>query len=640
MVRHRKVQSPYGIDEWGAGYFALGPKGHLLVCPFRDRRSVDLTQIVRIAAREGLTPPLLLRFPQILQTQLRELYRSFDRAREEFGYRPSYRSVYPLKVNPLKSVVQSLIEAGRPHAFGLEVGSKPELSIALSRELPEGSWICINGFKDQALVRMATLATGKRVPVVLVIERLLEVDLVIREARRQGRAPLLGLRCRLFQRGSGRWEASGGETAKFGLGSSELLHAVDALREAGLLAQLKVLHFHIGSQITSVRRIKDAVKEAARIYAKLRQRGAPLSTLNVGGGLGIDYDGSNTPSDSSVNYSLQEFANNVVYTVKEVCDEEEVPLPDLVSESGRALTAYHSLLVTNCESRQSDVPVRFDTDEETGARAEDDDLPTQIQEMASIAREISVKNFREYFHDAIVTRGEILNLFGLGYLSLERKARAEQEFYRVCRKALGYARQTGFVSDEFRVLEKTFRTKYVTNFSVFHSVPDAWAIEQLFPIVPIHRLDEPATELGILVDLTCDSDGVIDSFVDVRDVKEGLELHTTRPASPYLLAICLLGAYQDVMGDHHNLFGRPAEIMVTYHRQGPRLDTVSRGETIGALAALAGYTADELHQGIAQHAGHSRRGAGAVQKVIKNFEDFLQRGPYLEGRREDFKDVR
>ena len=637
MVRHRKVQSPYGIDEWGAGYFAMGPKGHLLVCPFRDRRAVDLTQVVKMAARDGLTPPLLLRFPQLLQTRLKELYRSFDHAREEFGYRPSYRSVYPLKVNPLKAVVESLIEAGRPHAFGLEIGSKPELAIALSRDLPEGSWICINGFKDHALVRIAAQATGKRVPIVLVIERLREVDLVLQEARRQGRAPLLGLRCRLYQRGSGRWEASGGETAKFGLASSELLCAVDTLREAGLLGQLRVLHYHIGSQITSVRRIKDAVKEAARIYAKLRQRGAPLSTLNVGGGLGVDYDGSNTPSDSSVNYSLQEFANNVVYTVKEVCEEEGVPLPDLVSESGRALTAYHSLLITNCESRQSDVPAEYAPDEEHGKST--DELPPQMLEMAAIAREISVKNFREYFHDAVVTRGEILNLFGLGYLSLERKARAEQEFYRICRKALSYARQTGFVSDEFRGLEKAFRAKYVTNFSVFHSVPDAWAIEQLFPVVPIHRLDEPAGEQGILVDLTCDSDGVIDSFVDVRDVKEGLELHANRPGHPYLLAICLLGAYQDVMGDHHNLFGRPTEIMVSYHKQGPRLEVTSRGETIAELARLAGYTIEEMRAGIVRFAGQSRRGAGAVHRVIKTYEDFCQRGPYLEGRRGEFKDL-
>ncbi|MCK4413660.1 MAG: biosynthetic arginine decarboxylase [Candidatus Eisenbacteria sp.] len=666
MARNGKIQSPYGIDEWGAGYFAIGPAGHLLVRPFRDARTVDLTSVVRLAAGEGLAPPLLVRFPQVLQTQLKELYRCFDRAREEFGYRPSYRSVYPLKVNPMKPVVESLIAAGRPDAFGLEVGSKPELAIALSRALPPGSWICINGFKDPTLVTMAARAAAAGVPIVLVIERLREISMVIDAVRRErsaplSSAPLIGLRCRLYQRGSGRWEASGGETAKFGLGSSELLYAVDALRREELLDRLRVLHYHIGSQITSVRRIKDAVKEAARIYAKLRQHGAPLTTLNVGGGLGIDYDGSGTPSDSSVNYTMQEFANNVVYTVQEVCEEEEVPTPDLVSESGRALTAHHSLLITNCESRESDAPLDYAPDEVPGAVEKDqDDLPPQLLEMEEIAREISVKNFREYYHDAVVTRGEIINLFDLGYLSLERKARAEQDFYRICRRALAFARQTDHISDEFRVLEKTFRAKYVTNFSVFHSVPDAWAIEQLFPVVPIHRLGEPATVQGILVDLTCDSDGVIDSFTDVRDVKEVLELHASQPGRPYLLAIALLGAYQDVMGDHHNLFGKPAEVLVTYHKKDPELEVVSRGETIGELARLAGYAAEEARAASAARAstrsraggkspGRTRsRGAGRTTApdpaagptpLDRALEGFRQRSPYLEDADEDYRTI-
>jgi arginine decarboxylase len=445
MVRNGKVQSPYGVEEWGAGYFAINPEGHLTVCPFRDHRAIDLVDVVRAAARRGMAPPLLVRFPQVLQTQLHDLYDCFDHACEEFGYARRYRSIYPLKVNPLKSVVQSLTAAGRAGAFGLEVGSKAELAIALAQRLPRNSWICINGFKDPHLVEMATLAAGKDPKIVLVVERLREIPLMVHAYRRSGRAPVLGLRCRLYQRGSGRWEASGGETSKFGLGSSEMLYAVDTLSEEGLLDRLEVLHFHIGSQITSVRRIKDAVKEAARVYAKLRKRGVPLTTLNVGGGLGIDYDGSRTPSDSSVNYTMEEFANNVVYTVHEVCQEEEVPEPDLVSESGRALTAYHSLLITNCESRESDVPVDYSPGEPDAEREgeEEEEPPSQLKEMEAIAREISVKNFREYHHDAVTTRGEILNLFGLGYLTLEQKARAEQSFYAVCRKALRFARQTG-----------------------------------------------------------------------------------------------------------------------------------------------------------------------------------------------------
>jgi arginine decarboxylase len=644
MPRMKKEQSPYGVDEWGSGYFAIGASGHLLVRPFRDQRSIDLVEIVRRSAAEGLTPPLLVRFPQILHTRLQHLYACFDRAMEEFDYAGHYRSIFPLKVNPMRAVVASLIRAGRPGAFGLEVGSKGELAIALAQRLPAGSWICINGFKDRRIVEMATAAAGRDPEVVAVVERLSEIPLLVAEARRQQRCPLLGVRCRLNSRGSGRWEASGGETSKFGMGASELLYAVEMLEREQLLPRLQVLHYHIGSQITSVRRIKDAVKEAARIYAKLQQRGVPLTTLNVGGGLGIDYDGSKTPSDSSVNYTPQEFANNVVYTVKEVCDEEEVPLPALVSESGRALTAHHSLLITNCESRESDVPVDF-THREVSSPPEprspespDDEEPTQIAEMAAIAAEISVKNFREYYHDAVVTRGEILTLFDLGYLTLEQRAVAEQHFYDICRQALAFARQTRFVSDEFRVLEKAFRTKYVTNFSVFRSVPDAWAVKQLFPVLPIHRLHETPTEKGILVDLTCDSDGVIDTFVDVRDVKEVLELHAETNGRPYLLAICLLGAYQEIMGDHHNLFGKPGEVAARLDGNELSIEIISHGDSIGEMVRLAGYHLEEMKTTLGEVLG--RRGSAPRNPgILERWEELWVGDSYLVGNREAFEDV-
>jgi arginine decarboxylase len=634
MARNRRIQSPYGVDEWGAGYFAIGPAGHLLVCPFGDHRSADLMDIVQRSAALGLTPPLLLRFPQILHTQLRRLYACFDHAIKEFEYESTYRSIYPLKVNPMRPVVQSLVRVGNPHAFGLEVGSKPELAIALAQRLPAGSWICVNGFKDPQIVQMATSASGGDPRILVIIERLCEVPLIVEEARRQGRTPMLGLRCRLYHRGSGRWEASGGETAKFGLASSELLYAVDTLKQAGLLEHLTVLHYHIGSQITSVRRIKDAVKEAARIYAKLHRRGAPLTTLNVGGGLGVDYDGSRTPSDSSVNYSLQEYANNVVYTVQEVCADEEVPVPDLISESGRALTAHHALLITNCESRESDVPLDYipgNGSEDSPANGADEP-PSQLAEMEEIAREISVKNYREYYHDAAVTRTEVITLFELGYLSLEQRARAEQHFFDVCRKSLAFAHQTGFDSDEFRVLEKAFRAKYITNFSVFRSVPDSWAIDHLFPVLPIHKLNEPPTEKGILVDLTCDSDGVIDKFVDVRDVKEGLELHGNLNGQTYLLAICLLGAYQDIIGDHHNLFGRPAEVAVTIQEDELHVEALSTGETNEQIARLAGYVPEELRRVFADRLSEHAAGPQA-REAAAHYADFWAGRSYLEGNR-------
>lgn len=602
MTRLRKIQSPYGVDEWGAGYFAINRRGEIAVSPHLDNRQVSLVDVVKQCAEQGLTPPLLVRFPQVLKSQLRMLYGCFDAAMKESGYDGHYRSVFPLKVNPNRAVVESLTAAGRPGAFGLEVGSKGELAIALAEKLPPDSWICINGFKDEQMVRMAVAASGGDPQIVIVVERLAELQMLLEKVPAAGPGPILGLRCRLHSRGSGKWEASSGETSKFGLSAAALLAAVDSFQAAGLLPRLQVLHYHIGSQITSVRRIKDAVKEAARIYAELFSRGVPLTTLNVGGGLGVDYDGSRTPSDSSVNYSFEEFANNVVYTVREVCLEEEVPPPRLVSESGRALAAHHSLLITNCESRESDTPVDYLPNPDPAiedllaskGNPADEDMPTQLAALDELAREISVKNFREYYHDALEVRTEILTLFDLGFVSLEYKARAEQLFYEVCRHALGHARKTRYISDEFRVLEKAFREKYVANFSVFYSTPDSWAIGQLFPVLPIHRHNEIPTQRGILVDLTCDSDGVIDSFVDVRDVKETLELHADTNGQPYLLAICLLGAYQEVMGDHHNLFGRPPEVSVSLEGGETRVDVLTKGESIAEMARLAGYCPDEL----------------------------------------------
>ncbi len=661
MTRLRKTQSPYGVEEWGAGYFAINMRGEMAISPFVDDRQVSLVQVVKQCAEQGLTPPLLIRFPQILQSQLRLLYGCFDAAMDESGYEGHYRSVFPLKVNPNRAVVEGLAAAGRPGAFGLEVGSKGELAIALAQQLPPDSWICINGFKDEQMVRMAVAASGGPTQIVLVLERLAELQVLLEEIPREGPAPLLGLRCRLHSRGSGKWEASSGETSKFGLSAAALLAAADTFDAAGLLPRLQVLHYHIGSQITSVRRIKDAVKEAARVYAKLHTRGVPLTTLNVGGGLGVDYDGSRTPSDSSVNYSFQEFANNVVYTVREVCLEENVPLPHLVSESGRALVAHHTLLITNCESRESDTPVDYLPSPDpaiedllsSGGNPTDEDMPTQLAALDEIAREISVKNFREYYHDALEVRTEILTLFDLGFVSLEYKARAEQLFYQVCRQALRHARQTRYISDEFRSLEKAFREKYVGNFSVFYSAPDSWAIGQLFPVLPIHRHNETPTQQGILVDLTCDSDGVIDTFVDVRDVKETLELHAGNNEQPYLLAICLLGAYQEVMGIHHNLFGQPPEVAVYFEEGTTRIDVLAKGESIAQVARLAGYSPEELTERFLEHqqvmeesevgaAGHDERTAASEVGLQKRtaadlYKKLWTASSYMDGDPQDYR---
>lgn len=644
MATTTKLQSPYGVEEWGAGYFAINGAGHLAVCPYRDGRQVSLIHAMRRCGELGITPPIHFRFPQILETQLGSLYACFDQVIRETGYEGTYRSVFPLKVNPHRAVVEALSRAGRPHAFGLEIGSKGELAIALAQDLPPGSWICINGFKDEQIMRMAVAASGRDPQIVLVVERLAEVPTLLKEIQTQGRSPVIGLRCRLHSRGSGRWEASGGEAAKFGLNTTALFAAIDQLRAANVLDRLQVLHYHVGSQITSVRRIKNAVKEAARIYAKLRSRGVPLTTLNVGGGLGVDYDGSGTTSDSSVNYSFQEFANNVVYTVQEVCAEEAVAMPDLVSESGRVLVAHHALLVTNCESRESDIPVDYKPswnlaaeDVNGGSEENEEEIPTQLRYLEELAGDISVKNFREYYHDALEVRTEILNLFDLGYISIEYRARADQYFYQICRSALLYARQTRYVSDEFKVMEKAFRETYVGNFSVFYSAPDSWAIEQLFPVLPIHRLHETPTQQGILVDLTCDSDGVIDSFIDVREVKEMLELHATGAGQPYLLALCLLGAYQEVMGDHHNLFGRPPEVIVTLDGQEPRLEVFNHGETIAQMARLAGYEPAELSRQFAARFGAAVPGQRFMPERL--YEQLWDTTSYMQGDPERYRQL-
>jgi arginine decarboxylase len=405
-----------------------------------------------------------------------------------------------------------------------------------------------------------------------------------------GQIPTLGLRGRLYSRGSGKWEESGGETSKFGLSTVEIIDCVRALKERGLESYLKMLHFHIGSQITDIRKIKAAVKEASRVYAKIRKMKVPVEYLNVGGGLGIDYDGSKTPSDSSANYTVQEFANDVVYTISDICDTEDVPVPTIVSESGRALTVYHSMVITNAENRADPIAA---TRLELVNNAETDN--PVLTELFEIARDISVKNFREYYHDAIQQREELFSLFNLGYLGLEDRGRGEALFEEVCERAFRFSKQTNYVSDEFDLLEKALRKKYVANFSVFQSAPDSWSINQLFPVLPIHRLNEYPTERGILVDLTCDSDGQIDHFVDVKDIKETLELHPTTNGGPYYIAICLLGAYQDVMGDFHNLIGTTNEAHVIVDEGGRHhIRKIVRGNSIEEMVKIAGFDAEEL----------------------------------------------
>jgi arginine decarboxylase len=605
-IRIDDVLEIYGIDNWGAGYFGVSNRGELTVHPTgEERHRISLLSIVETLWAQGLTTPLLLRFPQILESQVGKLCSSFAAAIQEFDYPRRYRPVYPLKVNQQRPVVEALLSTGARHGLGLEVGSKPELLGALAFDTPPGALLTCNGFKDAEYLRLAFLGARLGREVVVVLEKPYELEHYLAVARHQPDrpAPGIGFRIRLNSRGSGKWEKSGGITSKFGLTTAALLAGLRRLEAEGMIDRLRMLHFHIGSQITEIRRLKNAIKEAARVYAKVRKLGIPVELLNVGGGLGVDYDGSKTSSDASVNYTIQEYANDVVYTVGEVCAEEDVPPPDLVSESGRALVTYHSMLVVDVQAA-----IQAGDDPQPEARGEP---PRVIEELEDVRRSLTAKNYREYYHDALELRDEMYSLFNLGMLDLEDRARGERAFWDIAQTAVRHARREKFFADEFVDLDHLLHGKLVCNFSVFQSIPDHWALDQLFPVVPIHRLRERPTVRATLVDITCDSDGEVEKFVDLKDIKDALEVH--RPPhppqqQPYYLAFLLVGAYQDVMGDLHNLFGAPNEAHVLVDERGEAtIQGVRPGNTVRQTLEAFGYDVEAL--------------TGRIESLLKNRTD-------------------
>jgi arginine decarboxylase len=608
-ISRRDIEEIYGLENWGAGYFSVSRKGHLMVHPRPGQGSgVDLKAIVDALGEQDLYPPLLLRFPQIISSQITRLHEAFARAIAEGGYRGQYRGVFPIKVNQRKEVVAQIMRTGRPYDYGLEVGSKPELATALAlHDNPHALLIC-NGLKDETFMQLTLYGRMLGKSAILVLENLGELEGIIRLAKRTRVNPLLGIRVKLFSRGSGKWEEGGGELSKFGLQIGEVLEALETLTEHGMRHCLKMLHFHLGSQVTDIRRIKNAVREAARIYAKLYKSGVELEYLNVGGGLGIDYDGSQTPSDSSTNYTVQEYANNVVYTIKEICEQEGTRQPTIVSESGRAVVAHHSVLIINVQ-RAVHPPQPF---KDGKLDAETSQVILTLMELLN---QLTPKNYRESYHDAIELQEELFSLFNLGYLSLEDWARGEALFWEVCRKAARYARRAEDVSDDFQLLQKALASKYICNFSVFQSVPDFWAIKQLFPIIPIHRLNEMPTETATLGDITCDSDGKIDRFVDLKDVKDMLEFHAFDSAA-YHLAVLFLGAYQDIIGDFHNLFGTVHEASITVDDEGkPEIEQMIPGDTIEDVLQYVRYDVKDLLRRFT-HQVQAQARAGTLPKRV------------------------
>ncbi len=577
----------YDVASWGKGYFSVGENGQVHVHPEKDAaRSIDLKQLVDTLVLRGINLPILIRFADILKHRLGEIHSAFETAINEHKYQGGYCCVYPIKVNQQRQVVEEVLEFGKPFKFGLEAGSKPELMAVMALADNDTPIIC-NGFKDDEYIEMAMLAQKVGRKIIPVVEKYTELQLILKYSARVGVRPAIGLRVKLASRGSGRWKSSGGYRSKFGLSATEAMRALQELKDLGMSDCLNLLHFHLGSQITNIRQIKGAVNEAVRVYVDLARAGAGLKYLDVGGGLGIDYDGSQTDFESSVNYTLQEYANDIIYHVQNVCDEVEVPHPTIITESGRAIAAYHSVLVFNVVGvagmGEADVPAEPPADAEQ-----------PLIDLGETYRGLTAKNLLESYHDAQQALDQALNLFSLGYLSLEQRCIAENLYWAISRKIQRLASELDYFPEELEGIDAMLSDTYFCNFSLFQSMPDSWAIKQLFPIMPIHRLEEQPTRPAVLGDITCDSDGKVDAFIDRRDVKRTLQLHSF-DGSNYYLGAFLLGAYQEILGDLHNLFGDTNAVHVRLSPTGDViLDSVIKGDTVREVLNYVQFSSDVL----------------------------------------------
>ncbi|UQA63172.1 biosynthetic arginine decarboxylase [Polyangium aurulentum] len=551
------AKDQYLINRWGRGYFDVSPEGNITVAPLQERgRKISIIDVLEAAREQGLRAPLLIRFQDLLHHRVRALNEAFNKAIADVKYRGNYRGVFPIKVNQLKEVVEEILEAGKTYHYGLEVGSKPEIFAGLSVHTDNESLIICNGYKDENYVRCAMIGRKLGKKVILVAEKLSEVRMIVRVAKEMNVEPMIGLRVRLMTEGAGKWAESGGEHAKFGLSTAEVLAACGIMSQAGMSSAFKLLHFHIGSQVPDILVIKRAVREAARHYAKLRKMGQRIEYMDVGGGLAIDYDGSRSTFHSSMNYSVEEYARDIVHNIADICDDEKVPHPHIVSESGRAIVAHHSVLVVQAFGSIEKTPVT-----PIDIQAEEHKL---IQTLLETRENLTTTNLTESWHDILQVKEESQKMFELGLLNLDVKARVEVLFWEIAERmqTLAASLDPEEAPEDVVQLRSKLADQYICNFSVFQSLLDHWALGSLFPIVPIHRLNERPASESTLVDITCDSEGKVSKFIDLSDVKETLPLHVLQGEQPYYLGIFLTGAYQDIMGDIHNLFGRVNEVHV------------------------------------------------------------------------------
>ncbi|HEY0997987.1 MAG TPA: biosynthetic arginine decarboxylase, partial [Gemmatimonadaceae bacterium] len=588
----------YNVEGWGAGFFDVNARGHVVVRPSKETaHELDLYEIARDLEEQGIALPVLLRFSDILKSRIESLGSRFAGAIEEYGYTGAYTTVYPIKVNQQRHVVEEILEFGKAHGVGLECGSKPELQAVLGLSEASDHIIVCNGYKDEEFMRLALMGQKLGHRVYIVVEQLSEIDVLLQVAAELGVEPTIGIRIKLASRGFGRWRESGGEKSKFGLNSHQLMMAIDKLKAAGCEQWIKLIHFHLGSQITDIRFIKQGLAEVARFYVELRNLGLDISHVDVGGGLGVDYDGTNSTSDASVNYSLQEYANDVIYTLAEACREHELPMPHVISESGRALTAHHALLllkVIDVETASA-LPVPSLTEDDHPILHE---MLADYQDALKAPGKLKPRRVREIYHDATFDKERAHELFNSGVLDLRGRAKAEA-IYHSAVNAL--AKHVESDRDEFEDiitdLDATQVDRYFCNFSVFQSLPDSWAIDQLFPIMPIHRLDEEPRRRGTLQDVTCDSDGKIDRFVGDKSGRPSLELHECRDGEAYMLGVFLTGAYQEILGDLHNLFGDTNAVHIRLGSNGDyEITDLVHGDTVTEVLNYVQFRASDLLQ--------------------------------------------
>lgn len=613
----------YNINGWGVSYFGINDKGNVFVTPRKDSVAVDLRELVDELELRDVESPMLIRFPDILDSRIKKIASCFEKAIEEYEYKAQNFMIYPIKVNQMQPVVEEIISHGKKYKIGLEAGSKPELHAVIALNMETDSLIICNGYKDEAYIELALLAhkMGKRI--FLVIEKLNELALIARIAKRLNVMPNIGIRIKLATSGSGKWEESGGDASKFGLTSSELLEALDFLKEKKMEESLKLIHFHIGSQITKIRRIKTALREASQFYVQLRKMGYNVEFVDIGGGLGVDYDGTRSSSSgSSVNYSIQEYVNDSISTFVDASDKNDIPHPNIITESGRALTAHHSILVFEVLETTS-VP-EWD-DDEMVISENDHEL---VQELYHIWDELNQGRVLESFHDAQQIREEGLDLFSHGIVDLRTRAQIERLFWSITQEVNLIASQMKHPPEEFSRLTKLLADKYFCNFSLFQSLPDLWAIDQIFPIMPIQRLDEKPNRVATLQDITCDSDGQISNFISTRNVSHILPVHTIKPKETYYIGVFLVGAYQEILGDMHNLFGDTNAIHVSVDEKDYSIDQVIDGETIAEVLEYVQYNPKKLVRTLESWVAKSVKSGKISQEEGKEFLANYRSGLY------------